>query len=501
MLLPSGLALGNIAVASQPPPHVNLERYRHELEAVLQAQSELAYRRAAGLAESDRPTGELSDRLDDLTGDSTVRDLRLLGEGEAEIGPLLACVEHLATACRTREPFDQLRRRLSSEGLVSGGQLVPLELAEVWLAGEHRRSELEPARVELEAASSVRAECIEELAAARAASGPAGAGTGAGEAEADGAAESGRGPTHAATLIEASTGPMRQLLDALLPRTIPRHGPVPAWTALPFFLGGEPLATGVAEPGDRLIDYVTGSLGIDRAVLDRLEIDAVERPAKLPGEHVHAIRAGGDVRVSWRPMGRLRDYRGLLRSLGAGLPLALVEDRDALDMRLAGEGVARVWASLFGHLTLEPDWLHATFPKPPSAGVRTHWAAQHLIHARQAAATRLSQPIPGGARMPPVPDPDLMTEATGFVHPDVPVPWASSREGASLDLQAESVAAGVREVLATRFGSDWWRRPECGRLLRDLWAAGHLGADELCSDLGARPLLPDDLVQEWLLVA
>ncbi len=471
---------------------MNLERYRRDLEAILRAQSELAFLRARGLADSDELGDEQLDRLADLTSDESILALHGLGESDRSLAPLIACVEVLAVAQRSQELFAELRARLAGEGLRGESGLVPLELAEVWLASRSGRDELERARRDLEAASSVRQDCIEELVGLRRdqlvpqpGSEPAGP-----------AAD---GPLHTlgARLLEISAAPARELLGALLPRIVPEHGPCPAWTALPFFLGGEPLAAGLAEPDEQFVAYAIRCLGLQQATQGRLTIDLAGRGGKLPGEYRIAVEPGRDVHGSWRPLGRLRDYRGVLRVLGGCLPWALVEDADRLEMRLAGDAVPRVWAALLGSLTHDARWVESTFRKSLAPEIRAHWRAQHLIHLRGVAAT-LEPGVRGpAATLPAAPSAGTMTEATGFVHPELPVPWTLSPLHARLELGAESASAAIRDALATRFGSAWWRRSECGRYLRDLWAAGHADTGSLCNDVGAGPLGAGDLIEAW----
>ncbi len=58
------------------------------------------------------------------------------------------------------------------------------------------------------------------------------------------------------------------------------------------------------------------------------------------------------------------------------------------------------------------------------------------------------------------------------------------------------LAAQLRGLLRQRFGGTWWRNPQAGEMLRELWSMGQRDtADEIAGRLGFGELAPEPLVQ------
>ncbi len=211
-----------------------------------------------------------------------------------------------------------------------------------------------------------------------------------------------------------------------------------------------------------------------------LTLDLSGSPRKLPLPLTVMPRGPGDVRLSYLPLGGLRDMSGLLDELGRAVAFHGATPRFE-SARLGSAAWADASGALFASLAWDPVWLAAsglpTEQAGPAADV-VHFA--HLYAARRAAGELLArwkgrdQPLPDAAEL-------WRTEtARALGVPCAPEETARvSFDAQPLYREAEAVHAFVlgeqlRKALSLR-GADWWKHPEARALLDRYWAYGSFG--------------------------
>lgn len=243
---------------------------------------------------------------------------------------------------------------------------------------------------------------------------------------------------------------------------------------LPLLLKA-PAAVDAAFPRAQLASRAVQTLGA-LGVYGRpgLTLELAEGAKKVPLPLTVAPGGASDVRVSYRPLGGLRDQAQLLSEVGTALALRLATTPFET-ARLGDPGLKEVLAELLGGLTRDEGWLtEMGLDGATRALVLEAGRAERLHALRRAAATVLvhleTAELPvEEARARYV---ALVSRALG-VRPD-------EAEGVRLHLdtddflrsatwlQATVLAEGVRASL----GAGWWRASGAARALEERWGPG-----------------------------
>jgi len=265
-----------------------------------------------------------------------------------------------------------------------------------------------------------------------------------------------------ATLHELSENDLKLPVESISRADLPRLLKLPAAVDAAFPKG---------QVGARGVQTL-GTLGLYGK--PGLTLDLAEAAKKNPLPLTVAPKLN-DVRVSFRPLGGLRDQGLLLSELGTALALLSSKTGRFETSRLGDPAIAQVSGALFATLLGEDGWLE-DMKVGDRIGVKTAWRAQQLFALRKAAGTVLArleltdtEADEQAARARFV---AIMTRALGVkLTPEdgvrIRLETDDFLRSATL-LRSMLLAATLREKL----GPGWWRKPESGQALSALWAKG-----------------------------
>jgi hypothetical protein len=246
-------------------------------------------------------------------------------------------------------------------------------------------------------------------------------------------------------------------------------------------------------------------LGFD---LERSNIrtDLEDRPQKAPRACVIAADPPAVVHLITRPQGGLQDYSDFLHEAGHAFHFAGCDPA----LPFAFRGIARdnalteIYSFLCESITREPGWhaLHFELaPEQVADSAELTRFFDSFMFRRYAAKLRFELEFwtrfrsdggtPGGYA-------EHLTEATGFVYrPERFLEDMDAGFYVADYLRAWIRAAQLRASLTERVGSEWWRSPETGELLRELFREGlRPSSEEIAVRLGFDPLDTAPLVAE-----
>lgn len=244
-------------------------------------------------------------------------------------------------------------------------------------------------------------------------------------------------------------------------------------------------------------------LGFDLAALKNLNVDARELKTKNPRPLTLAVRVPGDIRVSLKPAGGVRDQASALHELGDALHFALSDEKRFELAKLGDSAVGDSFGSLFEDLLEDPIWLEE------QAGLSGEKLAQDLAAA---SAWKLFQIRRAAARL--VYELQLHhadpQDAQALYHTIFSRAYGvrfSAEDDARFQLdrgdfyptadalRAWFLAGQLQGQLKARFGPSWWHSKAAGVFLRFLWARGNaLTIPELARLAGEDGLKPDVLL-------
>ncbi len=268
--------------------------------------------------------------------------------------------------------------------------------------------------------------------------------------------------TWKSTLQSLSALELKLPLETLTKADLPRLLKVPASVDVAF------PRTSVAT---RAIDTLAG-LGLYGRPGLSLELSDGANKRPLP---LTVAPSPKDVRVSYKPLGGLRDQTLLLSELGVALALSAASTGHPSTDRLGDPARGSALGALLSWLVMDPAWLSArgvTEAQQPAV-IRSARALM-LYSVRRAALGVLLHAETVGLGDPEAKAAAVALEARAL---GVKVPLG---EGASLRLELDDglrsgttlkaalAAAEVREQLGDRF----WASPDAGQALLARWAAG-----------------------------
>lgn len=262
-------------------------------------------------------------------------------------------------------------------------------------------------------------------------------------------------------------------------------------------------------PAADMVERIAGmveAMGLDLTATGRIELDLEERPTKSPRAFCSAIRVPDEVKLVIRPYGGYDDYATFLHELGHALHYAHIDPAQPMEFRLLGDnGVTEGFAITFDHVLHIPAFLQRIvgIARPEDflrflafrelAVLRRYcakFAYERSLHRHGAGPDRAAEYA------------ERLTEATGaraaaaLYLDDVDPHFYCIRY-----LRAWMLTGALHRVLRDRFDVDWFRNPETGAFLEELWTIGQAEpAEELARDrlgveeLSFEPLL--DMIRE-----
>ncbi len=261
------------------------------------------------------------------------------------------------------------------------------------------------------------------------------------------------------TLKRLSAAELKLPVDALTRADLPRLLKVPAAVDAVF-----PKAS-VAKLA---VDTV-GELGLAGTSGLTLELTEGSKKKPLP---LTVVPARGDVRVSYRPTGGLRDMTQLLGEVGTALALHAAHTGHVSTDRLGDPSAAQELAELVSSLVLEPEWLTARGISPEHhAAVIAAAKANRLYAVRRACLGVLLHLETAG-----LPEADARAHAVELMGRALGVK-VTAAEGVRLRLELDDGLRSATQLQAlllasqrhATLGAAWWKQAK--PVLAE-WSAG-----------------------------
>jgi hypothetical protein len=241
-------------------------------------------------------------------------------------------------------------------------------------------------------------------------------------------------------------------------------------------------------------------LGIDLSAQTNIHLDTQARPNKSPRAFCAPVRVPEEIYLSVMPKGGQDDYQALLHESGHAEHFAHMSPNLEFEYRCLGDNaVTEAFAFLLDHLPLNPLWLRAFLGYEDSQDYLRFGYVSELYFVRRYAAKfvyeldlhRQSGSLDAlGQRYA-----DLLGEAIGVEVP--PQSYLSDVDPGFYVcsyIRAWFFEAGVRLMLRSQFGKDWFSNPAAGDWLRTAWGFGQkYNSPQLYLKLGGGKLDADPL--------
>jgi hypothetical protein len=300
----------------------------------------------------------------------------------------------------------------------------------------------------------------------------------------------------------------RELRERWLERVLgPDREPEPGSFHVAYLRRMSPLAELYAQDRSVAICLATlEGLGFDLAANDRIRLDLDDRPQKSPRACVIASDPPAVVHLITRAQGGLHDYQAFLHEAGHALHYAGVDPALPYTFRrLARDhALTEIYSFLLESITREPGWHAAHFGLSDEEDAERAEAARFLeVLLFRRYVAKLHYELAFWADLENASDyaqtyADNLRSAIGFRYRADGYLADMDGEFYSADyLRAWIRTAQLRAYLRETIGEDWWRRPQTGALLRDLFAEGtRPTSEEIADRIGYDPLDASPLLGE-----
>jgi hypothetical protein len=248
------------------------------------------------------------------------------------------------------------------------------------------------------------------------------------------------------------------------------------------------------------------ALGLDMAALPGIRLDLDDRPQKSPRACVIASDPPSVVHLITRAQGGLHDYQAFLHEAGHALHYASVDPSLPYTFRKLSRdhALTEIYSYIVEAVSREPGWHAEHFGLSDEQAQENAEATvflEALLFRRYTAKLQFELDFweryadDGGT---PEGYSERLTGATGIRYPRENYLSDMDSGFYSADyLRAWIRSAQLRRFLAAEVGEDWWRRPETGERLRELWREGtRPTSEEIAARLGFDPLDTAPLLHE-----
>ena len=261
------------------------------------------------------------------------------------------------------------------------------------------------------------------------------------------------------------------------------------------------------EKGVEVCLATTLALGFDMTAIPNIKLDVEDRPQKNPRACVIASKPPEIVHLITRAQGGLSDYQAFLHEAGHALHYAGVDPRLPYTFRAISRdhALTEIYSYIFEAVTREPGWHAQYFGLTDAQAVENAQVTQFLealLFRRYTAKLRYELGFWGAfddeRGTSPRDYAPLLTDATGIRY-DVRNYLSDMDAGFySADyLRAWIRSAQLRAYLVREVGEDWWRSPQTGEFLRELFREGTKPtSEEIAARLGYDPLDTGPLVTD-----
>jgi hypothetical protein len=248
------------------------------------------------------------------------------------------------------------------------------------------------------------------------------------------------------------------------------------------------------------------ALGFDLSAQPNIKLDLDDRPQKSPRACVIASDPPKVVHLITRAQGGLHDYQAFLHEAGHALHYAGCDpELPYIFRRISRDhALTEIYSYIVEAISREPEWHELYFGLTPEQAQENAEATtflEALLYRRYEAKLRYELDfwsrftVDGG-------DSEvyerLLTEATGVRYKrdnylsDMDAGFYSADY-----LRAWIRSAQLREYLIREVGTDWWRSPSTGELLKDLFREGtRPTSEEIAARIGFDPLDTKPLLHE-----
>jgi hypothetical protein len=240
------------------------------------------------------------------------------------------------------------------------------------------------------------------------------------------------------------------------------------------------------------------ALGFDLAADPNIRPDLEDRPQKTPRACVIASDPPKVVHLITRAQGGLHDYQAFLHEAGHALHYAGVDANLPYTFRRISRdhALTEIYSYIVEAISYEPEWHSRYFglsDEEAQENAQATMFMNSLLFRRYTA--KLHYEIDFWSRFAsdggtPEGYAERLTAATGLRYPSQNYLSDMDAGFYSADyLRAWIRNAQLREHLVNEVGVDWWRSPETGALLRDLFREGAKPtSEEVAERIGYNPL-------------
>ena len=306
----------------------------------------------------------------------------------------------------------------------------------------------------------------------------------------------------------ASTAAFERLRDRWFEQLLgPEREAVPSSSHMAYLRRLSPLEA--TYPKERAVPVCVGTLealGLDLEQLPGIKLDLDDRPQKSPRACVIASDPPSVVHLITRAQGGLHDYQAFLHEAGHALHYASVDPNLPYTFRKFSRdhALTEIYSYIVEAISREPGWHAEHFGLSDAEAAENAEATtflEALLFRRYTAKLqyelgfwgrfREDGGTPGGYS-------ELLTAATGLRYPAENFLADMDAGFYSADyLRAWIRSAQLRQGLVRDVGESWWRRPETGERLRELWREGTKPtSEEIAARLGFEPLDTAPLLHE-----
>jgi hypothetical protein len=296
----------------------------------------------------------------------------------------------------------------------------------------------------------------------------------------------------------------RRWLERLLGR---ERDPEPASYHVAYLRRMSPLAELYAK--DRAVPVCLDTLsriGFDLAAEKHIRLDLDDRPQKSPRACVIASDPPTVVHLITRAQGGLHDYQAFLHEAGHALHYAGCDPALPYTYRRLSRdhALTEIYSFLVESISREPGWHAEHFGLSADEDAERAQATRFLevlLFRRYAAKLRYELELWSDFERAP----DYAGTYSENLRAAIGFRYRSDGFLADMDddfysadyLRAWVRSAQLRAYLRRSVGSDWWQRPDTGRLLRDLFAEGtRPTSEEIAARIGFDPLDTGPLLEE-----
>jgi hypothetical protein len=240
------------------------------------------------------------------------------------------------------------------------------------------------------------------------------------------------------------------------------------------------------------------ALGLDLEQRPGIKLDLDDRPQKSPRACVIASDPPSVVHLITRAQGGLHDYQAFLHEAGHALHYASIDPGLPYTFRKLSRdhALTEIYSYIVEAVSREPGW-HAEHFGLSDAEAEENAQATTFLEALlfRRYTAKLQYELGFWSRFredggTPEGYADRLTAATGLRYPAENFLADMDAGFYSADyLRAWIRSAQLRQHLLREVGEDWWRNPETGARLRELWREGtRPTSEEIAARLGFEPL-------------